>query len=124
MVTGALPAGYPSEGPYDVILLAGSVEDLPDALFDQLKEGGRLVTIVGIGPVWNGELVSKDRRRDFASGSFQRARAAFARFFHGQVPFNSDLLTAGYSVEFHENSVLPGFDLPADRVLLSRNCRN
>ncbi len=59
VVTGALPAGYPSEGPYDVILLAGSVEDLPDALFDQLKEGGRLVTIVGIGPVGMANLFQK-----------------------------------------------------------------
>ncbi len=50
VVTGPLEAGYPSEGPYDVILMAGSVEDVPEALLSQLKDGGRLVTIVGVGP--------------------------------------------------------------------------
>lgn len=50
VVTGPLEAGYPSEGPYDVILMAGSVEDVPEALLAQLKEGGRLVTVVGTGP--------------------------------------------------------------------------
>ena len=47
VVTGPLENGYPSEGPYDAILLDGAVEDVPEALFDQLKEGGRLVAVVG-----------------------------------------------------------------------------
>jgi len=45
VVTGPLEAGYPSEGPYDVILLNGSVPDVPPVLLDQLKEGGRLVAV-------------------------------------------------------------------------------
>jgi protein-L-isoaspartate(D-aspartate) O-methyltransferase len=52
VVAGDLPAGYPSEGPYDAILLAGSVPEVPAALLDQLKDGGRLVTVhtdTGIG---------------------------------------------------------------------------
>ncbi|MCB1495008.1 MAG: protein-L-isoaspartate O-methyltransferase [Bauldia sp.] len=49
VVTGPLEAGYPSEGPYDVILLGGAVETVPQNLFDQLKEGGRLVAVVGYG---------------------------------------------------------------------------
>ena len=47
VVTGALEKGYPSEGPYDAILLDGAVEEVPAALFDQLKEDGRLVAVVG-----------------------------------------------------------------------------
>jgi len=44
-------AGAPVEGcvvraPFNVIVINGSVEFLPDFLFDQLDEGGRLVTIV------------------------------------------------------------------------------
>lgn len=46
IVTGPLPAGYPSEGPFDVILLNGCVSDVPDELLKQLKDGGRLVAIV------------------------------------------------------------------------------
>ena len=49
VVAGPLEGGYPSEGPYDVILLEGAVERVSDALFDQLKEGGRLVAVVGSG---------------------------------------------------------------------------
>jgi len=49
VVGGPLDAGYPSEGPYDVIFVDGAVEVLPAALFGQLKEGGRLVAVVGYG---------------------------------------------------------------------------
>jgi protein-L-isoaspartate(D-aspartate) O-methyltransferase len=49
VVTGPLTAGYPSEGAYDVIFLGGAVEVVPDVLFEQLKEGGRLVGVLGYG---------------------------------------------------------------------------
>jgi protein-L-isoaspartate(D-aspartate) O-methyltransferase len=49
VVPGPIIEGYPSEGPYDVIFLGGAVEYVPDALFGQLKEGGRLVGVVGYG---------------------------------------------------------------------------
>lgn len=49
VVTAELTEGYPSEGPYDVIFLGGSVEFVPDALLAQLKDGGRLVGVVGHG---------------------------------------------------------------------------
>ena len=51
VVTGTLRDGYPSEGPYDVIFLSGSVDSVPDKLLDQLSDGGRLVAVVGGGPV-------------------------------------------------------------------------
>jgi len=47
VVTGPLDQGYASEGPYDVIFVDGSIEEVPESLFAQLKEGGRLVAIVG-----------------------------------------------------------------------------
>ena len=50
IVTGPLARGCAGEGPYDVILLEGSAEVVPPALFDQLKEGGRLVCVLGRGP--------------------------------------------------------------------------
>jgi protein-L-isoaspartate(D-aspartate) O-methyltransferase len=49
VVTGPLEEGYPSEGPFDVIVVEGAVEVVPDALLSQLKEGGRLVAVVGYG---------------------------------------------------------------------------
>lgn len=38
-------AGDPAHGPYDVIFVGGAVQRLPEALTDQLKDGGRLVAI-------------------------------------------------------------------------------
>lgn len=46
IVEGALREGLPKEGPYDVIMVNGGVEVLPDALTDQLAEGGRMVTVM------------------------------------------------------------------------------
>jgi protein-L-isoaspartate(D-aspartate) O-methyltransferase len=42
---GALAAGWPADAPYDVILVEGAVETVPDALQNQLGDGGRLVAI-------------------------------------------------------------------------------
>lgn len=39
--------GVPSEGPYDVIFIDGAVEEVPQGLLDQLKDGGALVTAEG-----------------------------------------------------------------------------
>lgn len=54
---GPLAAGHPSLAPFDVIVIEGVVPDAPDALLQQLKDGGRLVAILsgdGIGraTVW------------------------------------------------------------------------
>lgn len=47
---GPLAAGWPQAAPYDAILLEGAVEQVPAALFEQLKDGGRLACVVGGGP--------------------------------------------------------------------------
>lgn len=46
VIDGGLSEGCPQQGPYDVIFLGGAVEEVPQALLDQLAEGGRLVTVV------------------------------------------------------------------------------
>ena len=46
VVQGPLAAGVPDEAPFDAILLNGAVPEVPQALLDQLKDGGRLVAIV------------------------------------------------------------------------------
>lgn len=50
VVTGALAQGWAEGGPYDVILLEGSTEVPPHALCRQLKDGGRLLCVLGSGP--------------------------------------------------------------------------
>ncbi|SMX37189.1 Protein-L-isoaspartate O-methyltransferase [Octadecabacter ascidiaceicola] len=42
---GALNAGAAKNGPYDVILLQGAVEQIPADLLAQVKDGGRIVAI-------------------------------------------------------------------------------
>jgi protein-L-isoaspartate(D-aspartate) O-methyltransferase len=49
VVRGELKAGHKADGPYDVIVVEGSVEELPEALLAQLPEGGRLVVVEGHG---------------------------------------------------------------------------
>lgn len=49
LVAGPLAKGCPGEGPYDVILLEGAIEDIPGEIVEQLKDGGRLVTVRGLG---------------------------------------------------------------------------
>ncbi|APG47669.1 protein-L-isoaspartate O-methyltransferase family protein [Phaeobacter porticola] len=42
---GPLTEGAAEHGPYDVMMIEGGVETLPDALLAQLKDGGRVVAI-------------------------------------------------------------------------------
>jgi len=60
-VTGPLDAGWPSLAPYDVILVNGAVEVEPHGLFGQLNEGGRLICVLGGGPVGKVMMYRKDR---------------------------------------------------------------
>ena len=50
LVTGQAEAGAALSGPYDVILIEGSVRQIPPAILEQLAEGGRLVTVLAGGP--------------------------------------------------------------------------
>lgn len=43
-VTGPLEAGAPDHAPFDVIVIDGAVEEVPQALIDQLAPCGRLAT--------------------------------------------------------------------------------
>jgi protein-L-isoaspartate(D-aspartate) O-methyltransferase len=48
---GVLVAGAAQHGPYDVIILQGGVEQLPEVLLAQLKEGGRIAALFIEGPL-------------------------------------------------------------------------
>ncbi|RCL03410.1 MAG: protein-L-isoaspartate(D-aspartate) O-methyltransferase [Candidatus Tokpelaia sp. JSC161] len=49
LVMGALELGYIKQAPYDVILIEGSVDFIPEILFEQMGDGGRLVAVEGQG---------------------------------------------------------------------------
>lgn len=45
VIEGPLAAGAAKHGPYDAIIIEGGVEEVPAAITDQLREGGRIVAI-------------------------------------------------------------------------------
>lgn len=75
VVTGSLPAGYPDEGPFDAIVVEGRIAKLPEALLDQLKDGGRLVAVlededgVSRGAIWRRIGAAFDTRTVFEIGA-------------------------------------------------------
>jgi protein-L-isoaspartate(D-aspartate) O-methyltransferase len=50
VVSGPLTAGWTQGGPYDVILLDGATEVEPQGFCSQLKDGGRLLCVLGTAP--------------------------------------------------------------------------
>jgi protein-L-isoaspartate(D-aspartate) O-methyltransferase len=73
VVSGALNAGYPSQGPYDLIVLEGSVDEVPQALLDQLKDHGRLVAVVGRGNAGSARLYVREGLTIAARSAFNAA---------------------------------------------------
>lgn len=43
--TGPLAEGAAEHGPYDAIIIEGGIEELPSAIADQLKDGGRIACL-------------------------------------------------------------------------------
>jgi protein-L-isoaspartate(D-aspartate) O-methyltransferase len=51
--------GLQNEAPFDVIVLSGSVAEVPRHLLAQLKPGGRLIAVVGDEPVMRARLITR-----------------------------------------------------------------
>lgn len=49
VIEAVISDGAAKHGPYDVIILEGAAERVPDAILDQLKEGGRIACIFAEG---------------------------------------------------------------------------
>ncbi len=74
VVSGSLPDGYPDEGPYDAIFVGGRVDEIPPALLDQLKDGGRLVAVRGApkyarAVLWRRVGANFDEKEYFEAGA-------------------------------------------------------
>ena len=59
--------GAAAHGPFDAILLSGSVAEVPQALLAQLKVGGRLVAIVGDEPMMRATVVTRNSETAFTT---------------------------------------------------------
>jgi protein-L-isoaspartate(D-aspartate) O-methyltransferase len=53
-------------GPFDAIVLSGSVAEVPQALLQQLKPGGRLLAIVGQEPIMRARLFTRGAGQAFS----------------------------------------------------------
>lgn len=59
--------GAAADAPFDVILLGGSVAEVPQALLSQLKIGGRLIAIVGEEPIMHAQLITRTSETNYTS---------------------------------------------------------
>ncbi len=85
VVEGPLPAGAPARAPFDVVLVEGAVEAMPEALCAQLAEDGRIGALfvedgVGIARIGRKEAGRVHWRYGFNAGApvipgFERPRA-------------------------------------------------
>lgn len=57
--------GAAADGPFEVIVLGGSVSEVPHALLAQLKIGGRLVGIVGEEPIMHACVITRTSENNF-----------------------------------------------------------
>jgi protein-L-isoaspartate(D-aspartate) O-methyltransferase len=76
--------GLAAEGPFDVILLSGSVAEVPQALLAQLKVGGRLAAIVGNDPIMRTTVIR--RTGDASYTTAQPWDTAAPRLLHFPEP--------------------------------------
>ena len=59
VVEGNGAAGWEQGAPYDVIVISGGLDSLPEAFLRQVKVGGRIAAIVGQTPAMSCEIVTR-----------------------------------------------------------------
>lgn len=74
-VQGELAEGFPAGAPYDVIIINGAVEFIPEAIVEQLAEGGRLGTCLIDGGVQR-LVIGRRTQHGFGTQSIADAAAA------------------------------------------------
>lgn len=52
-------AGWDKGAPFDVIVISGALEVLPDAFLKQVKVGGRIAAIIGEAPVMSMNIITR-----------------------------------------------------------------
>lgn len=61
-------AGLPAHAPFDGVVVSAAAPAFPKALFDQLREGGRMVVPIGPPEAQFLQLISKEENRPAVSG--------------------------------------------------------
>lgn len=84
VIVGKLEDGAAGHGPFDLVFIGAAIEQAPQSLFAQIKDGGRLATILRTGGVSRGVIFTK-------SGENAAPRTVF---------------------DAHSGAILPGFEIP------------
>lgn len=71
VIEGDLQQGCPDQAPFDAIFVDGALPEAPEALCSQLKEGGKLVCVIGRGLAGKAHVFE-------ATGGEASARAEFS----------------------------------------------
>jgi protein-L-isoaspartate(D-aspartate) O-methyltransferase len=80
LVQGGLIEGAKMEGPFDVIIVEGAIEQTPDTLLSQLKEGGRLVAVMQEGAQGQATLFVKENGEVGRRAAFDASAPLLAGF--------------------------------------------
>lgn len=80
VVTGPLAAGAAKSAPYDIVIVQGAVELVPDTLIDQLKDGGRIACIFAEGALGSVRIGLKSGDRVNWRFSFNAGAPVLAGF--------------------------------------------
>ena len=59
VVEGNGAAGWEQGGPFDVIVISGGLESIPEAFLKQVKVGGRIAAFVGRSPAMSAVIVTR-----------------------------------------------------------------
>jgi protein-L-isoaspartate(D-aspartate) O-methyltransferase len=51
--------GWSAGAPFDVIVISGALEELPEAFLKQVKVGGRIAAIIGQAPVMSAQITTR-----------------------------------------------------------------
>lgn len=78
VATGDGLNGLPAHAPFDAIMVSGAVAEVPQALLDQLKPGGRLFAITGSPPAMEATLIRRTGN-DFQRVALFETEVAFLR---------------------------------------------
>ena len=80
VVEGALAAGHAAAAPYDVIIIEGRIAAVPDSLFSQLADEGRIVAAVGNRDVSNMQIATVNDGHRSTRSAFDVSIAALPGF--------------------------------------------
>ena len=80
VVEGPLAAGHAGASPYDVIIVEGRIAAVPDSLFSQLANEGRIVAAVGNGDVSQIQIATLNDGHRSSRSAFDGSIAALPGF--------------------------------------------